>query len=115
MTDEQIEVTVVVVVNPRRARTPVIGRTTGTRRGGDVRELSAAAIVEEPVATNSSDEHIGQPVVVVVAHRYAHSVKADVQPRTCGDILEPARAVVSAKRHRGRVLAVGRRLPGPES
>ena len=64
------------------------------------------------IAAHCRNEHILQPVVVVIADRHTHAVKTHVQPGTGGDIAEAAFAVVVIERVGGGLAAVGD-VPGP--
>ena len=69
--------------------------------------------MKKPVPTHTRYEHVGQAVVVVIAHRHAHSVKAGVQTRSHGDVFEVSRAFVPVERHRGWFRRVCLRFPSP--
>ena len=89
--DEKIELAVVVVVEPGAAGAPFPAGSADPRLRGDVPELAAAQVVEEVIAVHPGDEDVGQAVVVVVAHRDAHAVEADVQSGAGRDVRRNAR------------------------
>src|SRR5207248_1781290 len=81
----QIELTVVVVINPRGAGAPVVGGARDTGWSGYVLEFSGADVSEQMIAAHRCDKHVAQSIVVVVADGDAHAVKTDVEAGTRGD------------------------------
>ena len=97
--DEEVELAVVVVIKKRRARAPVVGRTAHARLLRHFVEFAVAVVVEQMIAADRRDEHIGQPVVVVIPDGHAHAVKTHVQARAGRHIREMAVAVIVIERH----------------
>ena len=110
--DEQIELPVVVVIHPRSARAPVIGRSTDSSHRGHFLELAVSFIVKQVVAAHRRDEHVIQSVVVVIPNRHAHSVETHVEPGTGCGIGEMAFAIVVIQCRGGRFFPFGH-VPGP--
>ena len=105
---EQIELAVVVVVEPHRARRPSWRRQAGLV--GDVREGAVAVVAIQRAAPVRGDENVGVAVVVVVGHRTAHAeLFAAADAGRVGDVREGAIAVVAIQRvlqRRGRLVEV---------
>ena len=96
--DQQIEAAVLVVVEPHRRRAerappaePGLGR--------DVGEFATAEIAKEAAAADRGEEHVGGPVVVVIAGGDAHAV---LRPGGSQAIAGPPRR--SGRRPRRRAL-----------
>ena len=93
--DEQIEMPIAVVVEPRgRCREP--GRADA-RACGHVHERAAARVVEQTVAVQAGDVQIRTPVVVVVGRRDAEPVHLDSEARRRRDVGERAVVVVAVQ------------------
>src|SRR6185295_4995664 len=87
--DEQVEPSVVVVVEEARARAPAGAADAGA--GGDVTEGAVAVVAVEGVATVTGDVEVLEAVVVVVARGHAHAVdvlRHSREPRPLRDVLE---------------------------
>ena len=69
---QQIELAVVVVIEPSGGHGPLVVVDSRLRRY--IFERAVAAITIEDVAIHSRDKKIGMPVVVVIARRRAHRV-----------------------------------------
>ena len=110
--DEQIQPAVVVVIQPRRAGAPIIGRAAHAGARRHFPELSLPVVVKEVIAAHRRDEHVVQAVVVVIADGHTHAVETRVQTGTGGDIAEAALAVVMIKGVGGGFPAGGK-VPGP--
>src|SRR5439155_10872286 len=110
--DKQIEFGVVVIIDPSRAGAPVVGGTAHACLRGYLAELSVSGIAKQMIASDRGDEHVVQSVVVVIAHRDAHTVTAQVQAGPGGYIGEMTVAVVMVERHGGRLFAL-RDVAGP--
>src|SRR5207249_6580970 len=75
-------------------------------------ELSVSGIAEQMIAPHRGDEHVVQSVVVVIAHRDAHTVTAQVQAGPGRYIGETTVAIVMVEGHGGRLFAL-RDVAGP--
>ena len=94
--DEEVEQTVAVVVEPRRAR-----RESGIgdpRARGDVGEPAAAEISEQVIRAERGHVNVDVAVVVVVARGGAEPVHLHREPRRARDVGERAVAVVVVQR-----------------
>ena len=95
--DEQIEVAVVVVVEPgRRCSTGPPRRPHPRRR--HVAELSSPIVAQQRVMPDRGDEEVDPTVVVVVAGGQAHPVGVERQSRRRRSVGEAAGAVVDEQR-----------------
>ena len=95
--DEEIEVTVPIVVEPRRRDRPELppaGDAGDPGRLSDVLEGPVAAVVVQDVAVHARDVEVRPAVVVVVGGRGAHRVALAPHPRPLGHVAEPAPALV---------------------
>src|SRR6266566_8540849 len=71
ITDEQIELAVVVIINPGAAGAPIRRRPANPGLRRHFRKFAAAEIMKEVVASDAGDEHVWPIIVVVVSHRDA--------------------------------------------
>ena len=104
--DEEVELAVLVVVEPERA-----GRESAVRDAsllGHVRETPAAQISKQAVAAKRRDVDIRVAVVVEVGGRPAHPVDLHVEPRPARDVGEDAVHVSIERRPRPGLLRGGR-------
>ncbi len=92
--DEQIEMTVVVDVDPDRRRAEPLP-SAEPARARRVDERALARVPKQPVLPHTRDEQIGEAVVVEIADGHAHAVHLDVETRARGDVGERAVAVVA--------------------
>src|SRR6185369_7433177 len=56
--NKQIELAVVIIINPRTTRAPVLAFATHAGRGGDIFKFAVSAIMEKMISSHASDEHI---------------------------------------------------------
>ena len=70
-TNEQVEPSIIVVVEPNCARRPPRGGNTGL--GGNIGKGPVAVIVIQQSAAISRDEQVRKAVVVIIANRDTHS------------------------------------------
>src|SRR5262249_52753548 len=95
--DEQVQATVVVVIEPHGARSPARQAQTGFR--GHISECAVAVVVIKNATTVGGDEEVGVTVVVVIAHGYAHPEGGPgADAGFLGDIGERAVAIVLVER-----------------
>ena len=100
--DEQIELSVVVVVEPDGA-----GRPAGRREARLLRDIGERAVAVVAVQTRTaarSDEDVREPVVVVVPDGNAHPERSSPDAGPLGDVRERAVAVVLVERVFERLL-----------
>ena len=109
---EQIELSVIVVIQPGRTGAPVVGRTAHACLQGRLPEFPVAFVVKKMIAPDRGDEYVVQSIVVVVANRNTHAVKTHVESRTGGGVGEMPRAIVVIEGVRGRLFPFGN-MPGP--
>ncbi len=100
--DEQIELAVAIVIEPGGAGAEI--RVLDAGCGGDVAELAAAFVVEQPVAFERGDVDVLAAVVVVVGDRHSHAVHLDIETAARRDIGKRAVRVVAVE-SRGGVAA----------
>ena len=98
--DEQIELAVVVVVEPQRARREPAVADAGLLR--DVRERAAASVPKQPIAAERGDVDDRLAVVVEVGRRRADAVQLDVEPGPARDVGERRRCPVAVQRRQRR-------------
>ncbi len=110
--DEQIEVAVVLGVEPRGARAPLVGAAAHPGRRGHVVE-SAADVLEQGVAADRGYEQVDPAVVVVVAGGQAHPIGVEGEAGHRGPIHELAVAVVEEQRERRHPRRRRPRRPRP--
>jgi hypothetical protein len=110
--DEQVEVGVVVVIQPAAARAPFVFRPGHAGRIGHIFEF-AAIVSEQRVRTDAGNEQIDPSVVIEIADCRPLAVKRHIQTAGCGDVGKLAGPVIFVQRH-GRRLAVGGLLSRPE-
>ena len=94
--DEQIQLSVVVVVEPERARGESACRDA--RRARHVDELAGTRISKQSIAAESRHVEIGAAVVVVVGGGSAQRVQLDAESRRRRHVGERAVAVVAIER-----------------
>ena len=75
ISDHQIQTAIVVVIEPRRARSPSSGIHHACPRG-HIRKGAVTIVVIENAAAVTADEQVGEAIIVVVAHRDAHPEQA---------------------------------------
>src|SRR4051794_13356460 len=110
MTHKQIEATVVVIIHPGCAGTPIGRRTAYATRLRRIAKLSISLIVKKAAFADAGDEDIRKPVIIVIAHSQSHSVEADVEPRAGSRVRKMAPAIIVVEDHRGFSLCF---VPGP--
>ena len=107
--DEEIELAIVVVVEPDGATTPAGRRHAGLVR--HVGESAIAIVVIENAARVLGHVQVGQAIAVVVAHRHPHPVGAAAHTGLRGDVAEGPIPVVAiegvAQRGRRRIEVAG--------
>src|SRR5262249_12797943 len=79
VTNEQIELSVVVIIDPGSAGTPAVACSAHSGGLGHVAKLSAPFVAEQPISANTRNENIHQAVVIVIAYGDAHPIKAYIQ------------------------------------
>ena len=77
--DEQIELAIIIVVDPGGARAPVHSRAAHSGRRGDLGELAVALVVKQVIAPHRGEEDVRQPVVVIIANGHPHAVETNVE------------------------------------
>src|SRR5450432_767964 len=70
--DEQVEFSVLVVVQETGARAPTAGLNAGARR--DIGERSVTVVVVQRVAPESGDVDVFETIVVEIAHGHSHAI-----------------------------------------
>ena len=105
--DEQIQMTVTVVVQETAAGAPARPRSRDAGSFRDVRERAVAVVAVEHVVAPVGDEQIVEAVVVVVADATGLPPAGMGQPGLRGDVGERAVAVVVEQ------VAGGLRCPAP--
>ena len=110
--DVQIEVAVVVGVEPGGAGAPLVRRAGHTRVGADVAE-PPADVAQQRVMPDRGDEEVDPAVVVVVAGGQPHAVGVERQTRRRRSVGEAAGAVVDEQRQRRGPGRRGPRRPRP--
>ncbi len=76
---EEVEVAVVVHIEPGGGGAPVVGVAGYSGAGGDVGEPAIAEVLQEVIGAGGGDEHICEAVVVVIAGGDAHAVAGEVE------------------------------------
>ncbi|MFM1942443.1 MAG: hypothetical protein RI897_1425 [Verrucomicrobiota bacterium] len=113
VTDEQVEVAVVIHIEPGGGGAPVLGVAADAGIGGDIEEAAVAEVFEEVVGAGGGDEDVGESVVIVVPGGDAHAVAGEVEAGVGSGVGEVALAVVEVEVVGG--CGCGRvGLPGPE-
>ena len=111
--DEQIEIGIIVVVDPGRTRAPGVGLAGDAGGGRDIGE-AAASVAIEMARTDGRHEDVRPAVVVEITDGDAHAVEALREASFRADVREAAAAVVAIQRNRGsRVGSLVRRATGP--
>src|ERR1700677_3592482 len=95
---EQIELAVVVVIEPDGTRGK--SRTADSCFCRDVGELSTSEISKQVATTYSSHVNVIAAIVVEVSHRAAHAVHLYIQTRTVGCVRERPVAIIVVQRSR---------------
>jgi len=111
--DEEVEPPVAIEVHPHRRRAE---RLAAAKPAGacHVDEGALPRVVKQAVLADRRDEHIGKPVVVVVANGHAHSVHLGVETGRARDVGEGAVPVVPVEAQRGsRPSSPESRVPSP--
>src|SRR5262249_54128346 len=90
--DKEIELAVVVVVEPNRARCPPGSRNSSFFR--DVSECAVAVVAVENAAAVLRDVEVGKSVAVVIANGDAHAVATGGDAGLFGDVSERAIAII---------------------
>ena len=96
--NEQVEVTIVVVVDKARADRPLTGRYTGL--GGYIFKGPVAAVAVEHVGSEVGEIEIDESVVIEIARGNAHAVPRVTSPGDAGllrNVGERAVALVSVQ------------------
>ena len=97
--DKQIDIAVVVVVDPARAHRPCwLAQRARAREACNARDVSkraVAVIAIKKVPVYAGDKEVFVAVVVVVAHGHAHAVSLPLQAGLFRDIGEGAVAIVA--------------------
>ncbi len=97
---EQVEIAVVVGVEPGGARAPVVGAAGHAGAGGDVVK-TAADVLEQGVPPDGGDVEVGPAVVVEVAGGHAHAVALHRQAQGGRGLGEVSSAIVGEDHERG--------------
>src|SRR5258708_9629351 len=90
--DKQIEITVVVVIKERRARTPQFIVDSGAF--SDIRKSAVAVVAVKLTRAKASDVNIGPALVCIISNRQSHASHAIRDPGAFGDVSESAVAVI---------------------
>ena len=88
--DKQIQIAVVVAIDPRRARAPVRSRVQP-----NIAKTSAALVVKQFALADTCDENVRQTIVVIIPDRCAHPVEAHIESRTTGYVRKLSFAIVA--------------------
>src|SRR5436190_19803857 len=91
---EQVEPSVVVVIEPGAAGAPVLAGAADTGLSRYVLEPPIPFVMEQAVAADRGDKNVRLSIVVVIAGRHAHAVETRIQSRARGDVREAPLAVV---------------------
>ena len=110
--DEQIEMSVAVVIQKRAAGVPARLRLRQSRLRRHIGKGAVAVVVEERALPVVADEQVVMPVVVVVAHAAALSPAAARQSSLRRHVGKGAVAIV-LEQMAGRLLAFGKSLQPP--
>jgi len=105
--DEQVQLSVVIVIDPGGAGAPAIWPAARASFGGGLPESAVALVPEEMVSSHRGDEEIHQAVVVVIARGNAHAVETEVQARPGSDVFEPTLTLIMIQGHKWRFLPSG--------
>ena len=70
--DEKVELTIIVVVEKPGAHAPSAGSNSGVLRY--IRECAVSVVVVKRVAAVACHVNVFEPIVVIVAYGYTHSV-----------------------------------------
>src|SRR5271165_275406 len=103
--DEQVQLSVAIVIQPRGA-----GAETGvpdSRCRGHVLELAAALVVKEMISSERGDINILASIVVIVGHRHTDAVNFHIQTAALCDVGEGPVMIVAVER-RGGMPPAGR-------
>src|SRR5271156_5885441 len=92
---KQVQLAVVVVVEPNRAAREAAAAYF--RAGGYVGESAVAKIPEQVVRSHGGDVDVVLAVVVIVTDRTAHAIHLDRQPRLFGAVSKGSISVVVVK------------------
>src|SRR3954468_24715422 len=94
--EEEIELAIVIVIEPYGAGGPTRGEEAGL--AGDVGEGAVAVIAVEDAIAVGGDEDIGPTVVIVVTDGHAHPEGPAGDSGLFGDVGEGAVAIVLVER-----------------
>src|SRR5205807_7667164 len=84
--DEEIEITISIVIEPGGARAPGRARSPGSP--GYVAERAVSVVMKEVGAAVSGEVDVRMAVVVIIAHSDPHPVAVDPEPGALRDVLE---------------------------
>ena len=97
--DEQVQLAVAIVIEPRRAGAEA--RVLNARALGHIAKFSVALVVKKMIAIERGDVHVFAAVVIVIGNGDAHSVHFDIQAAAARNIGERAVVVVVIERRQG--------------
>ncbi len=93
--DEQVQLSVAIVIHPRGAGAEAGVLDSGCR--GHVFEFAVALVMKEMVASESGDVDVVASVVIIVRHGYADAIHFHIQAAAARNIGERAVMVVAIK------------------
>src|SRR5215472_8278431 len=94
--DEQIQPSIVVIIEPHRACAPTCRGNSSL--AGHICERTIAIVAVEDTLRILSDVEVGEPVVVVIAHRHAHAVRVSRYSCFLGDVGERPVPIIAVER-----------------
>ncbi len=95
LADKQVELPVIVIIEPDRARAPA--RSGDARPFGDIGERTVAVVVIENAAAVLRNVEVGKSISIVVPHGYALSVAPGCDARFFGDIGKTAVVIIAVE------------------
>src|SRR4029453_14557258 len=93
--DKKVEVAVVIKVDPRGARAPLLLCGSDAGAVSRVDKFPGALVMKEPVATECGEKQVGQAVIVVIADRHPHTKKLHFQTAPPSYIFNAPASVVA--------------------
>src|SRR5690606_11129543 len=102
--DEEIEVSIIVIIHKGSARPPGIG-TSGNSCSGSYLDESAVTIFKQTIFSHGRKEKVDVAIIVVISRGHPHSVEGNIQSRFNCYIGKGSFSVVGVKSHRGVCLS----------
>src|ERR1700722_3433795 len=94
-TDKQVQLAIVVVIEPKRAASPLRGLDAARR--GHIGKGTVSVVVIENRLADAGDEDVQIPVMVIVGDSDAHAKKGGIDPGLLRYVAEGAVMIVAVK------------------